>query len=89
MAVVIIPKNKPLIQFPDKKSATDYLIAMGKKPENFDMFYIYTDMARRCYPPSYKELHKKAARAWYERNKAKVNKEKRNQYKENKKNESI
>lgn len=89
MAVVIIPKNKPLIQFPDKKSAEDYLIALGKKPSNYDLFYIYTDMARKQYPPSYKNSHRKAARDWYHRNKERINKDKRIQYKENKKNESI
>lgn len=89
MAVVIIPKNKPLIQFPDKKSAMDYIKATGKNPGNFDLYYIYTQMARRNYPPSYDELHKKATRNWYLRNKERINKEKRAEYKERKKDEPV
>ena len=89
MPVIIMPKSKTLPQFPTKKSAEDYLVAMGKDPKNYEIKYIYDQAARRNYPPSYKELHRAAARNWYLRNKERINAQKRAEYKQGKKNESI
>lgn len=85
MPVIIIPKNKGLPLFPNKKSAEDYLTTMGKDPKNYDIKYIYDTMARHNYPPSYKELHKKAARNWYQRNKGKISTQRHDTYKKRKK----
>lgn len=82
MSVIIIPKNKPLIQFPDKKSATDYLKATGKNLDQYDIMYLYPEMSRRNFPPSFKTAHRKASRAYYQRNKERINAEKRAKYKQ-------
>lgn len=89
MPVIIIPKNKSLPQFPTKKSAENYLIAMGKDPKNYDIKYIYDEMTRSNYPPSYQKLHRKAAMEYYLRNKERINAQKREDYKRGKKNESV
>lgn len=80
MPVIIMPKNKGTTLFPTKKSAIDYLIAMGKNPKIYDIKYVYDTVARRNYPPSYKELHRKAARNWYLRNKEQINAQRRAEY---------
>lgn len=72
------------MQFPDKKSAETYLIATKKDPKQYDIMYIYADMSRRQYPPSYTKLHNKAARDYYQRHKAMINKRRREEYAEKK-----
>lgn len=84
MPVIIIPKNKPNMQFPTIKEAKAYLRALGKDINNYEIKYVYDRMARSKYPPSYVNLHRKAALAYYYRNKDAIREQKRQQYKENK-----
>ena len=77
MSVIIIPKRNPPTLFPNKKAAISYLRHSGKDVSNYDVMYLYPEMVRRCFPPSYKRTHQKAALAYYHRNLYKINEQRR------------
>lgn len=76
MPVIVLEKRNMPVLYPNKQAVLKYFEDTGKNINDYEILYAYKDMQRSKYPPSYKEAHRKAARAYYHRKRAKDNGEK-------------
>lgn len=55
--------------FENKRTAHESIKKSGGNIDEFDLWYAYSQFARKPYSSGYAEKHKAAARAYYHRNK--------------------
>ena len=64
----IIHKDGLQYEYKNKKEALVALHKAGEDPKNYEFLYAYRGMARKPYSSGYAEAHRRAARAYRERN---------------------
>ena len=65
--LAIHKKSRVAYQFKNRADAVRTLTLRGQKVDDYELWYAYSEMARKPYSSGYAEAHRRAAREYYRR----------------------